>query len=261
MADLNQLHEALSRYVRPQTFPIAVRMLSSQHELPEKVRFPKRDLGLQMPLCQGVSLARRYGLVVAMGEEDFNCPTPPLMLGFLPLKKRYLEGDFLAAPPIPSKELRAKFRHNEPRLEYGKYKYVVMAPIHRTTFEPDFVVVYVTPAQLTRLVQGAVFMTGEMPQASAWPGGTCSAIFAHTMLENHYQAVFPGAGERNCALAQEHEVAFTIPASKMDELIQGFTESEKTGIFRYPTPSWLRFQVEFPEGYRELRDYLSREGE
>ena len=104
-------------------------------------------------------------------------------------------------------------------------------------------------------------MTGEVPQASVMPGGTCSVTFARTMLEENYQAVVPGAGERNVALVQEHEMAFTIPASKIDEFIHGLVESEKTGIFRYPTPSWLRFQVEFPDDYRELRDYLSGEGE
>ena len=260
MADLNQLNEALNRYVRPQTPPVAVRMVVSQDELPERVRFPKRDMGFQMPLCQGVSLARRYGFVVAMGTEDMNCSICPVVLGFLPAKKRFLDGDF-PVPPLPSQEVRAKFMQNLKLLEYGKYNYVVMAPIHRATFEPHFVVVYINPAQIARLAQGATFMTGRMLQSSVMAGVTCARVFANTMLEDDYQAVVPGAGERNVALVQDHEMAFTIPVSKVDTLIEGLTESEKTGIFRYPFPSWLRFQPQMPKGHPELIEYLVMEGE
>lgn len=260
MANLNQLNEALNRYVRPQTPPVAVRMVTSQDELPERVRFPKRDMGLLMPLCQGISLARRYGFVVAMGVEDMNCAISPVVLGFLPPKKRFLDGDF-PVPPMPLGEARARFRQNLKLLEYGKYNYVVIAPIHRTTFEPHFVAIYINPAQMSRLAQGTAFMSGKMPHASVWPVGTCAPVFAHTILEDDYQAIVPGAGERNAALVQDNEVTFTIPASKIDELIQGLAESEKTGIFRYPFPSWLRFQVQMPEGHADLKEYLSREGE
>lgn len=259
MADLNQLNEALNKYVRPQTPPVAVRMVTSPDELPERVRFPKRDMGLLMPLCQGVSLVRRYGFVIAMSVEDMNCAICPVILGLLPAKKRFLNGDF-PVPPLPSQEARARFMQNLKLLEYGKYKYVVMAPIHRATFEPHFVATYVNPAQISRLAQGAAFMTGKMPQASVWLAGSCAPVFAHTILEGDYQAVVPGAGERNAALVQDSEMAFTIPASKIEELIHGLAESHKTGIFRYPFPTWLRFQVQMPEGHPELKEYLSGEG-
>ena len=260
MANLNQLNEALNRYVRPQTSPVAVRMVTSQDELPERVRFPKRDMGLLMPLCQGMSLARRYGFIVAMGVEDMNCGISPVVLGFLPPKKRFLDGDFFV-PPLPSQESRARFIQSLKPLDYGKYKYVVMAPIHKATFEPHFVVIYASPAQMARLAEGAAFMTGKSPQASVGLAFSCASIFAQTILEDTYQAVVPGSGERLVALVQDCEMAFTIPASKIDELIQGLTESEKTGIFRYPFPAWLRFQVQMPEDHQKIIEYSSREGE
>lgn len=260
MADLNKLNEALNRYVRPQTPPVAVKMVSSDNELPEKVRFPKRDMNLLMPLCQGVSIARRYGLVIAMGLEDMNCAACLVFLGFLPAKKRFLSGEF-HVPPLSSQEVRARLIQNLKLLEYGKYKYVVMAPINRATFEPDFVVIYINPAQTARLSQGALFMTGRKIQATSPVGFSCAAIFANTILEDDYQSVVPGAGERNIGLVQDHEMAFTIPVSKIEEITDGLAESEKTGIFRYPYPSWLRFQVQMPEGQMKLKEYLCGEEE
>ena len=189
MTNLAQLNEALNRYVRPQTPPVAVRMVTSQDELPEKVRFPKRDIHLLMPLCQGISLARRYGYVVAMGVEDMNCAICPAVLGFLPPKKRFLDADF-PVPPLPSQEARARFMRGLKLLQYGKYNYTVMAPIHRATFEPHFVVLYINPAQMSRLVQGATFATGKMLQASVWAGAKSYPI---TLLPSslHTSTVVP----------------------------------------------------------------------
>lgn len=260
MADLTQLAEALERYVKPQTYPVAARMCSSEDELVERVRFPKRDLGFLMPACQLVSLARRYGYVMAMGVDDTQCPLAPIVLGLVPAKKRYLDGEFMA-PALPSQEARARFARDLKRLPYGKYKYLLVAPIHRTAFKPDLVLVYCTPAQAARLAQGAVFLTGKAIASTASTGGTCSVLFASTMLSNEYQLTVPGAGDRNIALTQDHEVAFAIPAGRMDDLVAGLAESEKTGVYRLPIASWLRFEGAMPGGYQELWEYLKGEGE
>ena len=61
MADLTQIDEALNRYLRPQTFPVAIRLCESDEELPERVRIPQRDLGITISLCHAIAMARRYG--------------------------------------------------------------------------------------------------------------------------------------------------------------------------------------------------------
>ena len=57
--ELQRIRQALDSYVRPDTFPVAIRMVGSTGEIPEKGRMPKRDLGTPMPVCQGIALARR----------------------------------------------------------------------------------------------------------------------------------------------------------------------------------------------------------
>ena len=44
MANLKKIDEALTTYLRPQTYPVAIRMCESDAELPEKVRLPEKDL-------------------------------------------------------------------------------------------------------------------------------------------------------------------------------------------------------------------------
>jgi len=44
---LKRLDDALARYVRPDTFPLAIRMLKPGEPLPEDVRIPSQSLNEQ----------------------------------------------------------------------------------------------------------------------------------------------------------------------------------------------------------------------
>lgn len=259
MADLKQLEEALNHYVKPGTPPVAVRLCASEKELPERVRFPLRDFHLKMPLCMGIGLARRQRQVIAMGLEDQHCPVGVIALGFVPPKKRYLSGEF-AAPALPTREAIARFNQELDKIEYGTYKYVVMAPIMRATFEPHFIIVYGDSAQIARVVQGAVFMTGRQIVGSGKQGGGCAAIFARSMITGDYVFLLPGLGERILAGTQDHEAVITIPFSKIDELLQGFEGSENA-YYRYPMSTWLQYQPVLGPGYNDLMAYLTSEEE
>ena len=71
--DLAEVNEVLQFYIRPQTFPVAVKMCESSEDLPENTKRPKKDLGSAVAVCQGISLARRYGWTIAIGQEDESC--------------------------------------------------------------------------------------------------------------------------------------------------------------------------------------------
>ena len=73
MEDLSQINEMLNLYIRPQSFPVAIKMVASIDEVPEKARIPGRNLGMPMPVCQGIALVRRYAWTIAMGKEDMSC--------------------------------------------------------------------------------------------------------------------------------------------------------------------------------------------
>jgi len=61
MPDLKKLDEALNQHIHPETFPLAIKMAQKGEALPEKIKRPVGDLGVQVATCQGFSLARRYG--------------------------------------------------------------------------------------------------------------------------------------------------------------------------------------------------------
>lgn len=247
--------QAIEKYVRPQTFPVAVRLLDSNETVPEKTKRPKQDFGVAMPICQGISLARRYGWSLAMGQNDMLCPLGSVTLGFLPAKQKLLDGEFNIPFWVKDQSVRARMTQNLPRLTYGRFSQILMAPAHKTDFEPQVVIFYGNPAQLSRFVQSAVYATGGAVSSSSSGAFACGAEITQPILTDECQLVITGGGDRAIAQTQDHEAAFTVPASRLEDIATGLEATHKAGI-RYPTTSFLLYQAQFPPVFSELMNYL-----
>lgn len=222
--DLKQVNETLSLYVRPQTFPLALKLCQSESELPERVRMPKRDLGYQVTLCQGYGIARRFRWVMTIGKDDQCCSGGASTMGFTAERP----GD-----------------ESMKRLESGKYSHLLIAPVEITDFEPDLIMLYASPAQVMRLVQAASRGAGQSVSAIATGFGDCGDIVARTTLTDQCQFIMPSGGDRVFGGTQDHEVIFTMPQSKVEAVIKGLEDTHRGG-FRYPILTDLRHQPELP---------------
>ena len=257
--DTENIRQAIDKYVRPGTFPLAIRMVGSAEEIAGKVKMPQRDLGTRMPVCQGIGLARRYGWAIAMGAEDMLCPPGAVMLGLLPAKDRFLDGSFNVPPWIADQEIRARIMQNMPRLEEGKYSYFVAAPLERAEFEPQVILVYGSSAQISRLIQATMCGTGEPASSTSVGALSCAGEIARPILTDQCQYIVAGGGNRAMAHVQDNEISFAIPISQAEAIASGLAETHKRGM-RYPTPSFLTFQAEFPPDFAKLIDYLKQDG-
>ena len=258
VADIGKASEFLVRYIRPQSFPVAVKMLQASDELPDRARCPKRDLGFKVSLCQAIAMARRNGWTVAVQREDQCCPHAAFVLGFVP-GKGYLDGSFAEAVGLSPKERFSKLARHLSRLDFGKYNCMVAAPLQNTTFQPDVIVVYGNPAQVSRLVQAAVVMTGDVLASTFSEGIACSALIARPMETGTCQVVLSGAGDRYFALTQDDELAFAMPLSKVDTILEGLEIGHKIVGHRYPTPFSMRLEGQLPPAYYQLLELLNNE--
>ena len=225
--DLKHVEATLNFYIRPQTFPLALKLCASESELPEKVRRPARDFGYQIAICQGIGMARRYGWTLAIGKEDQCCVGGAAALGFISEVPETLE----AGP--------------EKTLDFGKYTYLLLSPMHSATFEPDVVVIYANSAQAMRLVQAASQVSGQGVSAVASGSMDCGDIVARTTLSNECQFILPSGGDRVFGSTQDHEVIFSMPWDKVEAVMKGLEETHKAG-FRYPILSDLRHRPALP---------------
>src|SRR4030042_1701501 len=74
------------------TYPIAIKMLKDESEIPQGAVRPKKDLGEHYSACQAFGIVRRRGTALAMFIEDHWCFEPIIAYGLVEPPKDFLEG-------------------------------------------------------------------------------------------------------------------------------------------------------------------------
>jgi len=251
MTDWIQKAEALNKFIRPLTFPIAVKLVESVDQFPEKTRRPFRDMGFKTNLCVGMTMARKYGWTVGMTTDDNACPIAAYTYGWSEPESETKKAliDFMVIMKYSADENAAMISlegAEQVKLTKGKYAGVIFSPLERTRIEPDLVMVFCNPAQLVRLVHGATQETGEAVQSVlSGRAGTCSEGVLQTFKTGKPKVVLPGNGDRVWAMVQDEEIAFATPANWLDSIIGGLEATHQTGV-RYPIPVDVRHAPTFP---------------
>lgn len=249
--DTKTFTREIENHIRPATFPVAAKLFKAGEPLPEKAKRPYRDMKIQIAICQAISMARRYGWTIAMGEEDLNCPLAKTVFGFSPLTEHYQEGHLTCGMYTETLEAGRKSEAATRRFSHGQYEHLVVGPAARVDFLPDALILYGNPAQVMRLMTGALWKRGGALASSYTGRVDCSDEIIRTMLSGDYQVILPCYGDRVFGHTEDHEMAFSLPGSKMAELVEGLAGTHKGGI-RYPIPAFMRFTPQYPEHYYEL---------
>lgn len=248
----------IETYVRPETFPVGIRILAQAEPVPEKVRRPWRDMGIKVSICQGISMARRYGWAVAMGPEDLSCPIAQVAFGFEEAIPYYTEGNLAAGMYVETCGLGAKTEAEVPKLAPSEAGIVVVAPLSRCPFTPQVLLVYGNSAQVMRLAAAALWKRGGAITSTTSARADCADIAIRTLRVGGPQVILPCYGDRVFGQTQDHEMAFTTPWELVPELIEGLHGTHKGGV-RYPIPHYLRYQAEFPATYRKLQELWAQQ--
>ncbi len=257
-ASLRQLDEALARYVRPDTFPLAIRMLKPGEAIPDGVKIPSKTMGEQWIVCQSMGVARRYGWAIAVGKEDVICPLAAIAFGFRKPNDEYLRGFASVGMYCKDEQAASNLEASTWRFEPGSYDYVCVAPLNRATFEPHVVAVYANSAQVLRLVHASLYNRGGRVVSSSGGRLDCAEIVIQTLTTNEPKVILPCTGDRVFGMAQDNEMAFAFPWSYAQEIIEGLEGTHKGGT-RYPITVAMRETVSMPKSYQELMKMLSED--
>ena len=253
MVDLQELYRVLQEHIRPQHLPLAIKMAKSAAEVPPKLRHPAQDMGFQSAICQGISIARRYGWALALTRDDLSCPLAKVVFGFEQQLPYYTEGFACAEMYTETAAAGAATEAQQPKFPYGMYHAILVAPLTRAEFEPDVVVLYGNSAQVMRLVTAALYKRGGRITSSFSGRIDCADIIIQTMHTQDCQVILPCYGDRIFAQTEDSEMAFTIPRARIAELVEGLKGTHRGGV-RYPIPAFLRYQAVFPEKYTKLEE-------
>jgi uncharacterized protein (DUF169 family) len=256
-AKLRQLDDAIARYIRPDTFPLAIRMIRAGEALPEGVRVPSQSFGENWIVCQSIGVARRYGWSIAVGRRDVICPLSAVAFGFRQPNDEALAGYTALGMYCESEQAAARLEAATWKFEPGTYDYVCISPLSRANFEPDVAVVYANSAQVMRLVNAALYRRGGRLESTTSGRLDCADIVIQTMATDAPKVIIPCNGDRVFGMAQDSEMVFTFPWPRTDEIIAGLEGTQKGGV-RYPIPVAMRGTVTMPRRYQELMSKLKQ---
>ena len=245
----NEYGKRIEEQIRPKSYPIAIKMLEREEDLPEEAERPKRDFGVCMSTCQCFSLSRMFGVTIAQLFEDMWCPEPVIGFGLAESPQYFLDGHNRYPGGVESLEAGANWAREFPRFEVGRYVGVVSAPLRTASFEPDLAVIYCDSAQLLRLLLGIAYKDGR--DITTVLGGHAACVYAvvPAMLKGECQAAVPCRGDRGRAGAQDDEMIFSVPRDKIGDLAFGL---EQDGTGNIPTRFSMTPEYKLSTSYAEM---------
>lgn len=250
MIDVKTADKELQTYIRPQTFPVAIRMLKPGEPIPDRAKRPARDFKKLSMNCQVIDMARRYGWTIALTREDHICALGMVALGFEKPTHLHSSGTLCEGMYTESKEAGQRSEAAVDRFASGEYYALLVAPLDRATFEPHLVCIYANPAQVMRLTQATLWKRGGKLTSSFGGRIDCSEIIVTTMRTDQPQLILPCSGDRIFGQTQDHEMAFTIPWHQMEEVVEGLRGTHEGGI-RYPITQFMEYEAKLPTKYMD----------
>jgi uncharacterized protein (DUF169 family) len=235
--EYNQWGKDLETYLKLKTYPIAVKMLEKEEDIPEGAIRPKKDRGYHLAQCQAFAMTRRQGMTIAMLKEDHWCWAPLMAYGLV------------EDPHHPIVDALTSL----PRFELGKYIGMVTAPLSTANFEPDMVLIYSNTAQLREMIGIPKFVEKTTVKSEFDPIDSCVYSVLPVLMDGQYRITLPDPGEYSRAWAGDDEIIFSVPKDKIGKLAEGVKRSAE---MKQNPDDWshmiMRPDFPRPDFYKEL---------
>ncbi|MFX1378547.1 MAG: DUF169 domain-containing protein [Promethearchaeota archaeon] len=248
MADLEHYKEignALINKLKLITYPVAVRLIEPEEEVPTNVIKPLDMFGSEVAACLTYTWCSRSGFSFYLTKNDIGCK--PISVGYFGLEQVTDTEDLYKAWEKKAAykrnaSLEKKSRESDAKLPYGQIKGLVISPLNQTIIKPHLVMIYVTPLILSHLILAATYDGDCITSKFNGMEASCKEGIIRTYLTNECQVVSPGMGDRVIAGVQDHEMIFSIPESKLELVVNNlFLAGKKIarthGIHPFTMPS------------------------
>lgn len=243
--------ETIEDYLRPNSFPIGIKLYEDREDLPEKARVPRQKVNI----CQLITTARTYQWVVASTADRMLCVLGADCAGLLSTPKRVEDGELNLGAYQGTEEAAREMQASMPKLD-EQYDAIMVGPLSRIPDDPDVIVVYGMPAQVLRLAHAALYHRGTRLECGTnADAGICATGIAQTLLDDQPTWDLPCMGDLRFGLAQDHEIFFAYPKSWAERIEEGLEQTHKGGI-RYPIPRQLDWTPNMPPAFEITREDL-----
>jgi len=230
MSDWGEITQAIERFLRLRTYPVAYKRLEKADELD---KIPKvRRFDRAFTFCQVPTLVRRGGWTIGVARENLGERCARINgLAATTEEEVAREAANFATTWFATVEEARKQMAVYPVVPPGEA--LVLAPLASGKFEPDVVLIYGNPAQLMLLMNALQFRDYERFQFFFIGEGACADGLAQCYTTGKPALAIPCLGERIYGGVVEDELVLAVPPGMMEKAVAGLQALWDRGL-RYP---------------------------
>ena len=217
-----QLGQELFDKLKLVTFPIAIKIIKPGDEVPKNAFRPLKIFGDPVCTCISLNWVRRSGFSMYFEGEDISCgPSAFLYYGLEECERH----------PEPVYEGWAKFagfkrdidaekrsRETDSYFKPGEIQGFVASALHTTIVKPDVIMIYCNPLLLSHLILAATYDGDCINSDFNGMESSCKGVVRTYRTKECYVSC-PGLGDRSMGGAQDNEMFFFIPESKLEMIV------------------------------------------
>jgi len=238
--------DMLSKTLKLDTYPIAVRLAEKRDELREE------PLSLKLNNCQLISMARHGGLHSSGVPDRMVCSIGAACVGLVKTPEEFTGGTAAVGKYTVDSHAGITFFRNTFKIgdSGAMYEGIEFAPLGKALFQPMAVIIYGNPAQIMRLVHANAWNNGEMTTGdTVAEAAVCSSI-GLAVSKNRTVLGLPCAGDRRFGGTQNHEMVFVTPW----ETLAGRIAPALNQMFElqgslYPVAPCVLYETRMPDAY------------
>jgi uncharacterized protein (DUF169 family) len=210
--------ESLKRLLKLSGSPVAFRFATKKEEIPAGME--KLDKTIRH--CSMIGLARKEGKIFYALAGNHECNGGAWSLGLKEITETLKTGDFYYK--LGKFESSAACKRTIDRVAHlnpGDTYATMYAPLEKTPFDPQVVVIVASPWAMLKLSQSTLFRVGGRISAEfAGIQSVCADACAQTYLNGHVNFSLGCDGSRKFSGIEDGELVMGIPAEILPELIE-----------------------------------------
>jgi uncharacterized protein (DUF169 family) len=210
--------ETLKKYLKLSGSPVAFRFATNKEVIPAGME----ALDKTIRHCTMVNLARKEGRIFYSTADKHECNGGGWALGLKEITESLKNGDFYyKLGKFESSAACKRTIDHIPHLGLHETYATLYAPLEKTPFDPQVVIIVASPWAMLKLAQSTLFrLGGRIGAEFAGIQSVCSDACAQTYLTGHVNFSLGCDGSRKFSGIEDGEMVIGIPAELLPEITE-----------------------------------------
>jgi uncharacterized protein (DUF169 family) len=210
--------ETLKKYLKLSGSPVAFRFATKKEDIPAGMQ----ELEKTIRHCSMIGLARKEGRIFYSPAGKHECNGGAWALGLREITDSLKNGDFYyKLGKFESSAACKRTIDRVPHLQTLETFATMYAPLEKTPFDPQVILIVASPWAMLKLAQSVLFRLGGRINAEfAGIQSVCSDTCAQTFLNGQVNFSLGCDGSRKFSGIEDGEMVIGIPAELLPEITE-----------------------------------------